>query len=349
LVTPAAAADWLDPQEPVIALELNGESRAYPLQILTWHEIANDSLAGVPVAVTFCPLCNSAFVFDRRVPLTKEAQRALRDLNQDARPEPLDEAFLDLYARQWGAGEDFVAGLEVTFGVSGLLYNSNMLMFDSLSSTLWAQLLGEGSVGTLTGARLLRYPGQIVSFKEFRAAYPGGSVLSRDTGFNRRYGENPYVGYDRADSPAFLFDGLSDGRLPPKARVVSVERPGAAVAYPFEVLAEVRIVNDEVGDLPLAVFWQEGTASALDRSSLAAGRDVGAVGVFDRRVGERTLSFGWDGEGFVDDETGSTWNLLGHAVTGELAGTQLSGVPHDNTLWFAWAAFMPDTIIYDGD
>ncbi len=344
-VSQEEAADWLEPQEPVIVFSLKGETRVYPLQILTWHEIVNDTVGGVPVAVTFCPLCNSALAFDRRLPLTAAAASEVSELNPDAAPVEPDEGFLEAYQAQ-GEAAAVTALLPVTFGVSGTLYNSNLLMFDTETSTLWSQLLGVGNVGTLSGTRLLRYPAQIVSFAEVRDAAPEALVLSRDTGFARRYGQNPYVGYDDADSPAFLFAGTPDGRLAPKARVVSIDAPAEAVAYPVEALAAAGVVNDAVGDTPVTLFWQAGTTSALDASSIASSRDVGAVGVFERTLDGRTLTFQTDGDAFVDEETGSTWNVLGAATAGPLAGEQLTRVVHDNTLWFAWAAFKPDTRIY---
>lgn len=339
------AAGWLGAEEPVVALTVAGESRAYPLQILTWHEIANDTLGGVPVAVTFCPLCNSALAFDRRVPLSDGARERVLELNPGATPAALDAAFTEAYGAQGGETGPRL-GLEVTFGVSGLLYNANMLMFDSATRTLWSQLIGKGVVGTLAGTQLLRYPAQIVSFAEFRAAFPDTLVLSRDTGFSRLYGNNPYLGYDRADSPAFLFSGETDGRLPPKERVVTFERAGDTVAYPFSRLAEERVVQDEVGGEPVVLFWQPGTRSALGESVIAESADVGAAGVFSRELGGRVLTFVWQDGQVVDEETGSSWNLLGQAVAGELQGQALEPIVHDNTLWFAWAAFKPETRIY---
>ena len=298
------------------------------------------------MAVTFCPLCNSALAFDRRIPLTESAQEAVTELNEAATPEPLAEDFLAAYDLQTGAENEVTAGLTVTFGVSGMLYNSNLLMFDTATSTLWSQLLGTGNVGTLSGAQLLRYPAQIVSFAEFREAFPDAAVLSQATGVDRRYGQNPYVGYDEADSPAFLFAGVPDDRLAPKERVLSIDAAEESVAYPFSVLSEAKVINDEVGTTPVAVFWEAGTTSALDAGAIAESRDVGAVGVFERDVEGQTLTFAWGGEAFVDEETGSRWNILGLATEGELAGTQLTPIVHDNTLWFAWAAFKPDTRVY---
>jgi hypothetical protein len=287
--------------------------------------------------------------FDRRIPLSAAQFEDLQGLNEAAMASALPEDFLAAYASQRGMSTEGLLGVEVTFGVSGMLYNSNMLMFDTASSTLWSQLLGEGTVGTLTDVSLLRYPAPIVSFAEFQEAFPDSQVLSQETGFSRNYGRNPYVGYDDVNSSPFLFSGISDGRLPPKARVISIDRRGESVAYPFEILSAEGVVNDSIADLDIALFWKAGTASALDGSSIAGSNDVGAVGVFSRSIAGQLLSFERQGEAFVDLETGSTWNLLGQATAGELAGSQLEVVVHDNTLWFAWAAFMPETRLYTGD
>ncbi len=346
LVAQEEAATWLGREEPVIALTVGGESRAYPLQILTWHEIANDTLGGVPIAVTFCPLCNSALAFDRRVPLSERARREVLELNPGATLVELDPSFIKAHQTQQKSLSP-VEGLEVAFGVSGLLYNSNMLMFDTASSTLWSQLVGEGVVGTLAGTQLLRYPAQIVSFAEFRDAFPDGLVLSQDTGFSRLYGNNPYIGYDRADSPAFLFSGEADGRLLPKERVITFEAQGEAVAYPFSVLSKEKVVQDSVGGEPVVLFWQPGTRSALDEGIIADSEDIGAAGAFSRKLDGQVLTFAWRDGQIVDEETGSSWNLLGQAVAGEMRGQALKPIVHDNTLWFAWAAFRPQTRIYE--
>lgn len=346
-VAPEAASGWLKDQEPVIAFSVLGETRIYPLQILTWHEIVNDTVAGVPVAVTFCPLCNSALAFDRRIPLGAADVDAVRDLNPSAAIEELPEDVAEDHLAQTRGAAAPTHGLEVTFGVSGMLYNSNLLMFDTATSTLWSQVIGEGVVGTLAGTDLLRYPAPIVSFSDAREAHPDALVLSRDTGFQRAYGSNPYVGYDDVGSPAFLFRGESDGRLPPKSRVVTFELGGEPVAYPFDEMREVRVVNDVVGGEPIVVFWQAGTRSALDAREIAQSEDVGAVNVFHRELDGQTRSFAWDGEAFVDEETGSRWDLFGRAVDGELEGSELDAIPHDNTLWFAWAAFEPETRIFE--
>jgi hypothetical protein len=313
-----AASEWLADNEPVIALEIGGDARAYPLQILTWHEIANDVVGTVPVAVTFCPLCNSAITFDRR---------------------------LD--------GETY------EFGTSGLLRNSDLVMYDRTTESLWQQLTGEAIVGDLVGETLTFLPSSLVSFADFREAHPQGTVLSRDTGHVRSYGRNPYAGYDTIGQSPFLFDGEDDPRLPAMERVVTVAlgpMSGADpasdvtdIAYPLSLLSKVGVINDKQGDHDLVILHSAGTSSALGTSVIAQGADVGATGVFVPFVDEQKLTFRLEGERIVDEETGSTWNVLGQATTGPLAGSSLTPVVHGDHFWFAWAAFKPDTIIYRGD
>lgn len=304
-VDPGEAAGWLAGNEPIIALEIDGDARAYPLQILTWHEIVNDTVGGVPVTVTFCPLCNSAITFDRR---------------------------LD--------GEVY------EFGTSGLLRNSDLVMYDRITESLWQQLTGEAIVGDLAGARLTFLSSAIVSFADFGAAYPEGVVLSRDTGYRRSYGTNPYGGYDTIGQSPFLFTGEEDERLPAMERVVTVDLGKADVAYPLSLLSELGVINDTQAGRDLVVFHVPGTSSALGARNIAEGKDVGATGVFDPVLDGHKLTFRRDGEQIVDNETGSVWNVLGQAVEGSLAGKSLSPIVHGDHFWFAWAAFKPDTIIY---
>jgi hypothetical protein len=240
--------DFVDDREPVLELVVEGEARAYPIQILIWHEIVNDVVAGVPVAVTFCPLCNTALVFDRRL-----------------------------------------KGQTLDFGTTGNLRNSDLVMYDRQTESWWQQFGGEALVGELTGARLGRLPSRIVAWADFHREHAGGKVLSRDTGFARPYGENPYVGYDSVDSPPiFPTKNADDERLPPKERVVFIERGDDAVVVPFSTLRAKKVVRVELGGSKLLVRWRPGVASSLDEAELAAGRDAGAAEV---REGRRLVSF----------------------------------------------------------
>jgi len=303
----ASADEWLEDVEPVITLEINDDARAYPLQIMTWHEIVNDRVGGVPVVVTFCPLCNTALTFER--------------------PE--------------------VDGERLTFGTSGNLRNSDLVMYDRQTESWWQQFSGEAIVGDLTGTQLKFLPVAINSWEDFQSKHPEGRVLSIETGFNRNYGTNPYVGYDDVNASPFLFRGQVDDQLPPMARVVGVMGEGdQGKGYSLADLQEERVINDSLGDQPIVIFWKSGTASALDSRSIPEGDDVGSTGVYLARVEDQELTFEVDEDGnFVDQETGSTWDLFGEAQQGPLAGSQLEKIPHHDTFWFVWSTFQgPDSL-----
>jgi hypothetical protein len=303
--SPEQADRWLNPREPVIYLEIAGDAAAYAIEILTWHEIVNDEVGGVPVTVTFCPLCNTAIAFDRR----------------------LDGVVLD-------------------FGTTGNLRDSDLVMWDRQTESWWQQATGEALVGELTGKRLTMVPASLISWEDFRQQRPNGRVLSRNTGYQRDYGRNPYVGYDAIGQSPFLFRGPADGRLRPMERVVTVSLGGESVAYPFPALKERWLIADIVGSAPIVVFYDAGVASALDAGSIAAGREVGASAVYSREVDGQLLTFVWTGDAFVDLETGTRWTFLGEAAAGPLSGQRLTPVVHNDAFWFASAAFFPQIRIW---
>lgn len=305
--TVAEGGKWLKPNEPVVAFEAGGEARAYPIQILIWHEIVNDTAGGTPVSITFCPLCNTAIAFDRRL-----------------------------------------EGKVLDFGTTGMLRYSDLVMYDRQTESFWQQVTGEAIVGDLTGKRLNFLPSPMVSWEAFERAHPGGKVLSRDTGYVRSYGQNPYVGYDDIRSSPFLYRGPKDGRLPAMERVVAVSIGAEDVAYPFSVLAKARVIADVVGGKPIVIFFRPGTASPLDSSAISAGRDIGAAAVYNPVVDGRRLNFRLAGDQIIDAETQSVWNILGRATAGPLRGKALTPIVHGNHFWFVWAVFKPRTRAYKG-
>lgn len=301
----AEADSWLSKRDPVVLLEEPGEAKAYPLQILIWHEIVNDVVGERPLAVTFCPLCNTALAFDRR----------------------LDEVVLD-------------------FGTTGRVRHSDLVMYDRQTETWWQQATGEAIAGVHAGRRLEFVSAPLVSWETFKEAHPTGLVLSRRTGYDRPYGENPYTRYDDAGNSPIesFFRGRRDDRLPAMARVVAVSLGGNDVAYAFSLLRERPAINDEIGEVPIVVFWRPGTASALDDRRISQGRDVGSTGVFERRLGDHLLRFEPVSAGrFRDRVTGSEFDVLGRALSGPLKGARLKAIPHGNHFWFAWGVFKPAT------
>ncbi|MQC27241.1 MAG: DUF3179 domain-containing protein [Chloroflexi bacterium] len=304
--TVSQADQWLQPNEPVIQVQVGELARAYPIQVLMWHEIANDQLGGLPLTVTFCPLCNTAIIFERA----------------------LGDRVLD-------------------FGTTGRLRFSNLIMYDRQTETWWQQANGEAVAGELTGEQLAFYPGLIVAWQDFKAAFPDGDVLSRETGFFRDYGRNPYVGYDNVNSSPFLFRGpATPNEMPPMTRVLTIESGGEAIAFTYDILSEVSVVNEAIDGQPIAIFWQPGVVSPLDTGLTGSGREVGAAAAFSRNLNGETLTFALDGELIQDEQTASTWNIFGLAVDGSLAGEQLEPVVAINHFWFSWAAFKPATRIY---
>lgn len=185
----------------------------------------------------------------------------------------------------------------------------------------------------------------MLSFREFSRTWPDAQVLSRDTGMARMYGANPYPGYDDIGSIPFLFQGVVDGRLAPKERVLAFADGDEAMAFPFSELRRANFAQATVGETPVVVFWDPGVRSPLNREDVE-GYDIGAVGGFDRRLDGRTLTFRRDGALVLDVETGSTWTLSGTASDGPLKGRRLTPLVYSEPFWFAWAAFRPDTTIW---
>ena len=296
---------------PLVQVNIDGDVRGFPLEILTWHEIVNDTIGGTPVTVTFCPLCNTAIAFESQI------------------------------------GEEVFR-----FAVSGLLRNSDLVMYDRNTESLWQQSSGRAIVGAMVGARLKYLPASVVSLGQLRSAYPDAIVMSRDTGWFREYGQNPYLGYDdpeRGGPYGFFFDrDTIDERLPPAERVVSIEGPsGAAIAYAWSTLSSSGVLHDTFDGIDLVVFWTPGVHSVLDKGIIARARDIGTTAVFETTLEGRVLSFAPnpadEGQTFVDDQTGSVWDIFGRAIGGDLAGSELTRVIHSDHFWFAWQAFHPDT------
>lgn len=240
---PVSDIDWLEDLEPVIRLEIDGVVKAYPLQVLIWHEIVNDTIAGREVAVTYCPLCNSSVVFDRR----------------------LDGKTLD-------------------FGTTGLLRNSDLVMYDRQTESWWQQFTGEAIVGAFVGRELQMIPSRVESFASLRDTTPNALVLQRPASARRDYGRNPYVGYDSRNAPYPFYQGDLPEGINPMARVVVVRDGDDIHAVTLAQLRETGRASFGA----VEVRWREGQASILDTSRAAKGRDIGNVTAIKRLGGEET-------------------------------------------------------------
>ncbi len=230
----AQSEQRLDAREPVLTYAPeHGPARAYPIRYLMWHEIVNDVVEGLPIAVTYCPLCNSAMVFDARID-----------------------------------------GERHTFGVSGKLRHSDMIMYDRETKSWWQQAVGEGVVGRHAGTQLTQLPAWMEDWASFLTEHPDGLVMD-EPDWRRAYGSNPYVNYDTSSRP-FLYQGEDPPHgINPLERVVRVENR----AWPF---ARLR-TQGEIREAGVVLDWRAGQASALDARDIASGRDVGSVRVRDEQ------------------------------------------------------------------
>jgi hypothetical protein len=310
-VAPAEAARWLADREPVVSLELGGEDRAYPAQILTWHEIVNDVIGGKPVAVTYCPLCNSAVAFSR------EVDGRTLEFGTSGK---LYKSALVMYDRQTDSLWLHFEGRAIQGPMTG-----------ARLEVVPVQLLsfGEWRSEHPTGLVLSRNTGHVRPYGE----NPYESYDSK---------EGPYVSF---------FRGPVGPELHPMARVVGVAFGDTAVAYAYERLAAGRtagVVQDTLAGREIVVLWAPGTGSALDQRLISNGRDVGASGVFVPVADGRKLMFEVQDGTFVDRETGSTWTLSGRAIAGPLTGERLEPLPHLDTFWFAWWGHRPETKVFGG-
>lgn len=188
-----------DRPDSVQAIVLAGENitKVYPYNILVWHEIVNDEIDGTPVAVTFCPLCGSAIVYNRTLP----------------------------------------DGTVSTFGVSGALLESNLIMYDRATENLWQQSTGETLAGSFHPATLTHEPFQLLTLGAIRETYPNAVVLSEDTGYRRDYARNPYAGYESDDRFLFTPSDL-DTSFPPKTIMAVFRDGGTTFAAPWLALRE---------------------------------------------------------------------------------------------------------------
>jgi hypothetical protein len=300
------ADEWLAPNEPVIAFEAGGEARAYPLQILVWHEIVNDTVGGVPVLITFCPLCNTAIAFERTV------EGLILDFGTTGRLRYSNLIMYDRQTETWwqqASGEAIVGQMTRT-----------QLKFLPAPIVAWQDFQAE-----FPAARVLSQD------TGFNRPYGENPYRGYDD-INR----SPFL-YDGPETP---------DQLPAMARILAVELQGDSVAFAYDLLAERGVVNAAVGGEPIVVMWQPGTASALDTGQIAQGRDVGAATAYSRVSNGQVLTFVFIDGVIEDEQTGSSWNLFGLAFDGPLSGSRLEPVVGVNHFWFSWVAFKPETRVH---
>lgn len=296
------ASTRIDDFTPVIVVDYYGVERAYPLTIMTAHEIVNDEIAGMPIAVTYCPLCNSAVVYNR-----------------------------------------VVDGQVLRMGVSGNFYGNNFLMYDHLTESWWYQFTGEAVVGDFTGEILEIVPSQVVGFLSYANRYPEGDVLIGDENRpNINYEIAPYSLYQDGSSPILSNDSY-DPRLSAMQRVLSTNVDHIPIAYPFDILRDVGVINDVISDDPIVAFWQPDAVNAIATNEANAGQ----AAIFGRNLNGMLLSFRYEDGRIFDEQTNSEWNIFGEAISGDLIGESLYNYDCFTHFWFAWSSAYPETLVYE--
>ena len=289
----AGSAEWPD-EELVIALTFNGDARAYPVRLLSLHEIVNDTIGGQPVLVTWCPLCFSALAFN-----------------------------------------PVVDGRTLTFGVSGYLYNDNLVMYDHQTNTLWSQLVGQGIRGAQRGQQLAVLPSLITTWGEWKQLHPDTRILSAEQ-LGRQADDiiDPYAGYYASGAAGFSTDLNQNDLLPAKTLVIGLVAGEKARAYPLEMVRSQGFVQDQLGILPILLIFDEELETVLAYRPEIDGQRL-------------TLAPAARPGFFVDKETGSVWNgRAGEAVEGALAEREWPQLSGPLVFWFAWSAFHPATDVY---
>lgn len=231
-------ARFLQGDDRVLGVMRNGIAKAYPVRILNWHEIVNDTFGAEHIAVTFCPLCGTGIAY-------------------------VSEA----------------GGKPLSFGVSGLLYNSDVLVYDRQTQSLWSQILAQAVSGPLKGAKLTTVALAHTSWADWKKRHPDTQVLSTDTGFARDYTRDPYAGYTQDHTIMFPVAGRSQ-RYHPKESVIGIEVGGKFKAYPFVELAKIKggKMTDTLGGKTLTVRFdpEHRTGTVFD----AQGKEIPTVTAF---------------------------------------------------------------------
>jgi hypothetical protein len=288
------AESFVADSDLILGVEINGDVKGYPLQILVWHEIVNDVVGETPIAVTYCPLCFTNQIFNR----------SLTD------------------------------GQTLEFGTSGKLYNSNLVMYDRNTNSLWSQAMAQSIAGELAGVKIERIPFDLATWKNWKQIYPDSKILSQDTGHSRPYGADPYGDY--YTNPDILFPvSNDDGRLGVKEIIIGLEETGMSKSYKLEDIEDLKVVNDKLTENNAITLW-----SAFPYM----------VRLFDPLLdGKTLLTFHYDERKnvFIDNQTGSEWNFEGKSMAGKLNGSSLLRLPFDQGFWFEWSTFHPNTKVYE--
>jgi len=291
----AGAADYLSDDELVIGFVHGDEARAYPHQILDWHEIINDRVGDVNISVTYCPLTGTGIGWNREID-----------------------------------------GELTTFGVSGLLYNSNLIPYDRKTDSNWSQIRLDCVNGELRGKEAETLHMVETTWKTWKEMYPLTTVISQETGYDRSYGRYPYGNYRTAHNYLIFPVANEDDRFQNKERVHGIVQSGNVRIYSVEGFGdEVTVINDKSNERDVVVVGNR--------------EDNFIVSYFNDPGDGSTLSFSAVQGQYpvvMTDGEGNMWDVSGRAVAGPRKDARLGPTPSFIGYWFSFAAFYPNLTIY---
>lgn len=286
--------NYMNDDDLVLGFKVGNEVRAYTHPVLDWHEIVNDEVNGVAIAITYCPLTGTGIGWDRNI-----------------------------------------NGEVTTFGVSGLLYNSNLIPYDRKSDSNWSQMANECVNGELIDTPIETHLLVETTWKTWQEFYPNSSVLTTNTGFSRSYGTYPYGNYITSSNLNFPIS-VSDDRLHVKERVLGVVIDGKAKVYQFDHFPgeEISILRDVFLDQDLVVVGSTGKNFLV---AFSVGEDAIDTN-FTLVQNEFPI--------VMKDQLGNKYNLFGEVVEGP-SNIQLESPINYMGYWFSWGTFYPGVQIFE--
>ncbi len=292
--TSVATTSTVAPEDRVIILRDGGQVKAYPEDIMDYHEVVNDGPASDPFTMSYCPLTGSAV-----------------------------------------AWKGTAAHADSTFGVSGLLYNSNLLLFDRETQSLWSQLLQLSVTGRRIGERPENIQVIVTTLATLQSMYPDALVMTRNTGNPRPYDRYPYGYYQSTTS--FLFAvSKKDSRLHAKERVIGIHEGSTSKVYQLVMFGGLtQTINDQFNDQSIVVVGNTARNYAAIYSRVLSD---GTILQFDPVQN--------DLPNVMEDTEGNVWDIFGTAVSGPRVGVQLDSVQSYTAMWFAWVSHFDTVELY---
>lgn len=292
------AVNFLTDDDLVVGIKLGNDVKAYPHDILDWHEIINDKVDSKELALVYCPLTGTGMAWNR-----------------------------------------MLNGSLTTFGVSGLLYNANIIPYDRKTGSNWSQMRMECVNGDLIGSTPEAMMVLETSWATWKKWFPNSQVVSPETGFNRAYGVYPYGDYrTNHDNLIFPVEKL-DERLPSKQRTHGIIINGKAKGYNLQDFgSETRLIEDEFEGVPLVIVGNE---------------SLNFVVSFERKASDGTvLNFTLieeNGTSILKDQLGNVYDIFGYKVdeSGNTGTERLTPTVSMMGYWFAWGTFYTDLELFE--